>query len=158
MYYGLVMHLTYVFVLIIFSCCTRVRFNGPVSRFTRVGRSPFNLLCHSTRSWASSRLRPISFMSLFTTSIHIFFGLPLDLGPSTSKTLQPFTQSQSSFLSTCPNHLSLFHFTTTPIASTPILSLDIALVIFSLRETPHIILIILISALVIILTIVWQKK
>src|SRR5260221_3623574 len=81
MYYGLVMHLTYVFVLIIFSCCTRVRFNGPVSRFTRVGRSPFNLLRHSTRSRVSSRLRPISFKSLFTTSIHVFFGLPLGFGP-----------------------------------------------------------------------------
>src|SRR5260221_2820186 len=74
--------------------------------------SPFNLLCHSTRSRASSRLRPISFMSLFTTSTHVFFGLPLGFGPSTSKTVQPFTQSQSSFLSTCPNHLSLFRFTT----------------------------------------------
>ena len=48
---------------------THIRFNGPVSRFTRVGRLPFNLLRHSTRSRASSSLRPISFMSLFTTSI-----------------------------------------------------------------------------------------
>src|SRR5260221_1812061 len=78
---------------------------------------PFNLLRHSTRSWATSRLRPISFMSLFTTSIHVFCGLPLGFSPSTSKTVQPYTQSQSSFLSTCPNHLSLFRFTTTTIAS-----------------------------------------
>src|SRR5260221_147726 len=89
----------------------------------------------------SSHLRPISFMSLFTTSIQVFFGLPHGFGPFTSKTVQPFTQPQSSFLSTCPNHLSLFHFTTTPIASTPILSLNITLVILSLRDTPHIILI-----------------
>src|SRR5260221_990416 len=86
-------------------------------------------------------------MSLFTTSIHVFFGLPLGFGPSSSKTVQPFTESQSSFLSTCLNHLSLFCFTTTPIASTPILSLSITLVILSLRDTQHIILIILISAL-----------
>src|SRR5260221_10807054 len=85
-------------------------------------------------------------MSVFTTSTHVFFGLPLGFGPSTSKTVQPFTQSQSSFLPTCPNHLSLFHFPTTPITSTPILSLNIMLVILSLRDTPHIILIILISA------------
>src|SRR5260221_12646629 len=128
---------------------THIRFNSPVSRFNRVGRSPFNLLRHSTRSRASSRLRPISFMSLFTTSIRIFFGLPLGFGPFTSKMVQPFTQSQSSFLSTCPNHLSLFCFTTTLITSTstPILPLNITLVILSLRDTPHIILIILISAL-----------
>src|SRR6266536_3131310 len=94
---------------------------------------PFNLLHHSTRSRASSRLRPIPFMFIFTTSIHVFFGLPLGFGPSTSKTVQPFTQSQSSFLSTCPNHLSLFHFTNTPITSTTILSLNITLVILSLR-------------------------
>src|SRR5260221_9378051 len=74
---------------------------------------PFNLLHHSTRSRASSHLRPISFMSLFTTSIHVFFGLHGGFSPSTSKTVQPFTQSQSPFLSTCPNHLSLFRFTTT---------------------------------------------
>src|SRR5260221_9530144 len=41
----------------------------------------------------------------------------------------------------------LVRFTTTPIASTPILSLNITLVILSLRDTPHIILIILVSAL-----------
>src|SRR5260221_13267816 len=86
-------------------------------------------------------------MSLFTTSIHVFFGLPLGFCPSSSKTVQPFIQSQLSFLSTCPNHLSLFRFTTTAIASTPILSLNITLVILSLRDTPHIILIILFSAL-----------
>src|SRR5260221_3465189 len=78
-------------------------------------------------------------MSLFTTSIHVVFGLPLGFGPSTSKTVQPF-------LSTCPNHLILFHFTTTPIICTPILSVKITLVILSIRDTPHIILIILISA------------
>src|SRR5260221_13541393 len=76
-------------------------------------------------------------MSPFTTSIHSFFGLPLGFSPSPSKTVQPFTQSQSSFLSTCPNHLSLFRFTSTPIAPTPILSLNITLVISSLRDTPH---------------------
>src|SRR6266536_5359559 len=77
---------------------------------------PFNFLRHSTRSRPSSNPRPISFMSLFTTSIHVFFGLPLGFGPSTSKTVQPFTQSQSSFLSTGPNHFSLFRFTNTSIA------------------------------------------
>src|SRR5260221_5936096 len=86
-------------------------------------------------------------MSLFTTSIHVFFDLPLGFGPCTSKTVQPITQSQSRFLSTCPNHHSLFRFTTTPIASTPILSLNVTLVILTLRDTHHIILMILISSL-----------
>src|SRR5260221_3570401 len=68
---------------------THIRFNSPVSRFNRIGRSPFNLLRHSIQSRASSRLRPISFMSLFTTSINVFFGLPLGFGPPLPRLCNP---------------------------------------------------------------------
>ena len=44
------------------------------------------------RAWRSSR----------TTSLQVLFGLPLGLGPSTSCSIHFFTQSSSSFRSTCP--------------------------------------------------------
>src|SRR5260221_14763029 len=68
---------------------THIRFNSPVSRFNRVGRSPFNLLRHSTRSWASSRLRPISFISLFITSIHVFLVCLLVSAPPLPRQCNP---------------------------------------------------------------------
>ena len=46
-------------------------------------------------------------MSFLTQSHHIFFGRPLCLFPTTSNVMQRFTQSLSSFRSTCPNHLNL---------------------------------------------------
>ena len=45
-----------------------------------------------------------------TTSFHVLFGLPLGLEPSTSYSTHFFTQSVSSFRSTCPYHRSLFFF------------------------------------------------
>ena len=57
------------------------------------------------------------------------------------------TQSAFSFLSTLPNHLNLFHFRTLPSASMPILYLNCPLVLFSLKEVPHIHLTIGISVL-----------
>src|SRR5260221_13420087 len=42
-------------------------------------------------------------MSLFTTSIHVFFGLLLGFGPSTSKTVQPFMHPVTVIL---PLHIS----------------------------------------------------
>ena len=57
-----------------------------------------------------------------------------------------FTQSYPSFLNTCPIHLSLLHLITSLIFSMPILSLSSAFVFFSLSDTPHIHLTILISA------------
>ena len=52
----------------------------------------------SLRAWQSSR----------TTSLQVIFGLPLGLGPSTSYSMHFFTQSSSSFCSTCPYQRSLF--------------------------------------------------
>ena len=41
-----------------------------------------------------------------TTSLHVLFGLPLGLEPSTSYSIHFFTQSVSSFRNTCPHHLN----------------------------------------------------
>jgi len=46
--------------------------------------------------------------SFCTTSLHVFFGLPLGLEPSTSYSIHFFTQSVSSFHSICPYHRNLF--------------------------------------------------
>jgi len=43
-----------------------------------------------------------------TISLHVFFGIPLDLVPSTSYSIHFFTQSLSSFRRTCPYHRNLF--------------------------------------------------
>ena len=86
-------------------------------------------------------------MSLSTTFSHVIFGLPLPLLPSTVISILFFTQSFPSFLNTCPIHLSLLRLITSLIFSMPILSLSSAFVFFSLSDTPHIHLTILISAL-----------
>ena len=86
-------------------------------------------------------------MSLSTTFSHVIFGLPLPLLPSTVIFILFFTQSFPYFLNTCPIHLSLLHLITSLIFSMPILSLNSAFVFFSLSDTPHIHLTILISAL-----------
>ena len=86
-------------------------------------------------------------MSLSTTFSHVIFGLPLPLLSSTVISILFFTQSFPSFLNTCPIHLSLLRLITSLIFSMPILSLSSAFVFFSLSDTPHIHLTILISAL-----------
>ena len=53
-----------------------------------------------------------------TISLQVFFGLPLGLAPSTSYSIHFFTQSLSSFRSTCPYHRNLF------CCSTEIMSSD----------------------------------
>ena len=85
-------------------------------------------------------------MSLSTTFSYVIFGLPLSLLPSTVISILFFTQSLPSFLNTCPIYLSLLHSITSLIFSMPILSLSSAFV-FSLSDTPHIYLTILISDL-----------
>ena len=85
-------------------------------------------------------------MSLSTTFSYVIFGLPLPLLPSTVISILFFTQSFLSFLNICPIHLSLLHLITSLIFLMPILSLSSAFV-FSLSDTPHIHLTILISAL-----------
>jgi len=48
--------------------------------------------------------------SFSTISLQVFFGLPLGLAPSTSYLIHFFTQSLSSFRSTCSYHHNLFCF------------------------------------------------
>ena len=76
---------------------------------------------------------------------HFWSFLPLPL--LTVISISFFTQSFPSFLNTCHIHLSLLCLITSLIFSMPILSLSSAFVFFSLSDTPHIHLTILISAL-----------
>ena len=62
--------------------------------------------------------------SFSTTSLQVLFGLPLGLGPSTSYTKFFFTQSSSSFRSTCRYHRSLFCCNTNAMSSIPNFSLS----------------------------------
>ena len=97
-------------------------FNGSWSGTTRVGRYE-KKLTHSHPSWSSDSfinflylLRSIAYsvfslrawQSSLTTSLQVLFGLPLGLGPSISYSMHFFTQSLSSFRSTCPYQCSLF--------------------------------------------------
>ena len=90
------------------------------------------------RAWQSSR----------TTSLQVLFGLLLGLRPSTSYSIHFFTQSSSSFRSTCPYQRSLFCCNTNAMSSIPSLwlSLNSLLGSLSFSLTPHIHLTILISA------------
>ena len=63
---------------------------------------------HLPRSIASSLFKLRAWQSFCTTSFHVLFGLRLDLEPSTSYSIHVFTQSVSSFRSTCPYHRNLF--------------------------------------------------
>jgi len=85
--------------------------------------------------------------SLFSTiSLHVFLALPPGLAPSTSYSIYFFTQSLSSFCSTCPYHHNLFCCSTKIMSSNPSLSLNALLGTLSCNFTPHIHLTILISA------------
>ena len=87
-----------------------------------------------------------AWQSFCTTSFHVLFGLPLGLEPSTSYSIHFFTQSVSSFRSTCPYHCSLFCCSINIISSIPSLSLNSLLGTLSFTLTLHIHLIILVSA------------
>ena len=102
-------------------------------------------LLHLSLSFPFSLFNPHSLMSLSTTWLHVILSLSRPLLPSTSNDMIFFTQSSSSFRSTCPNHLNLFRFTASDTDSIPILSLSSALGTLSLSDTPHIHLTILIS-------------
>jgi len=94
----------------------RRRFYGPLSVTTRVSRyqkkhspthhpdhhSIFISFFHLPRSIASSLFKLRAWQSSCTTSFHVLFGLPLGLEPSTSYSIHFFTQTVSSFRSTCP--------------------------------------------------------
>ena len=71
-------------------------------------RTHFINFLHLLRSTASSVLILHAWQSFSTTSLQVLFGLPLGLGPSTSYSMHFFTQSSSSFRSTCPYQRSLF--------------------------------------------------
>ena len=98
-------------------------FNGRLSGTTRVGRyqkkhssahthsgqrTSFITFLHLQRSTASSLFSLCAWQSSRTTSFQVLFGLTLGLEPSTSYSMHFFTQSSSSFRSTCPYQRSLF--------------------------------------------------
>ena len=97
-------------------------FYGPLSGTTRVSQyqkkhSPthhpdhhqiFIGFFHLPQSIASSLFKLRAWQSFCTTSFHVLFGLPLGLEPCTSYSIHFFTQSVSSFRSTCPYHRNLF--------------------------------------------------
>jgi len=85
-------------------------------------RTSFINFLHLLRSTASSMFSLRVWQSSLTTSLQVLFGLPLGLGPFTSYSMHFFTQTSSSFHSTCPYQRSLFCCNTN--ASIPIVSLS----------------------------------
>ena len=71
-------------------------------------RTSFIILLHLQRSMAYSLFILRAWQSSRTTSLHVLFGLPLVLWPSTSYSMHFFTQSSSSVRSTYPYQRSLF--------------------------------------------------
>ena len=71
-------------------------------------RTSFINFFHLLRSIASSFFSLRARQSSLTTCVQVLVGLPLGLGPSTSYSMHFFTQSSSSFRSTCPYQRSLF--------------------------------------------------
>jgi len=95
---------------------------------------------------ASSLFKMRAWQSFCTTSVHVLFGLPLGLEPSTSYSIHFFTQSMSSFHNTWLYHRNLFCCSINIISSIPSLSLNSLLGTLSFTLTLHIHLTILISA------------
>jgi len=93
---------------------------------------------HLLRSMASPLFNLRDWQSFCTTSLQVFFGQPLGLAPSTSYSIHFFTQSLSSFCSTCPYHRNLFCCSTEIISSNPSLSLNPLLGTLSFSLMPHI--------------------
>ena len=136
-------------------------FYGPLPGTTRVSlyqkkHSPthqhdhhpvFISFFHIPRSLASSLFKLRALQSFCTTSLHVLFGLSLGLEPSTSYSIHFFTQSVSSFRSTCPyRHKLFFCCNINIISSIPCLSLNSLLGTLSFTLTLHIHLTIIISA------------
>jgi len=101
---------------------------------------------HLPRSIASSLFKLHAWQSFCTTSLHVLFGLPLGLEPSTSYSIHFFTQSVSYFRSKSPYHRNLFYHSIKIILSIPSISLNSLLGTLSFTSTLHIHLTILISA------------
>jgi len=101
---------------------------------------------HLPRPIASSLFKLRAWQSFCTTSVHVLFGLPLGLEPSTSYSIHFFAQSVSSFCRTCSYHHNLFCCSINIISSSPSLSLNSLLGTLSSTLTLHIHLTILIYA------------
>jgi len=137
-------------------------FYGPLSGTTRVSRYQkkhsvthhpdhhwiFISFFHLPRSIAFSLFKLCAWQSFCTSSLHVLFGLPIGLEPSTSYSIQFFTQSVSSFCSTCPYHRNMYCYTCSIniISSIHSLSFNSLLGTLSFTLTSHIHLTILISA------------
>jgi len=140
--------------------CHTTTFYDPLSGTTRVSRyqkkhSPihhpdhhpnFISFFHLPRSIASSLFKLHAWQSFCTTSLHVLYGPPHGLEPSTSYSIHSFSQSVSSFRNTCPYHHNLFCCSINIISSIPSLSLNFLLGTLSHTLTSHIHLTILISA------------
>jgi len=107
-----------------------------------------SLMCflHLLRSMASFLFNLCAWQSFYTISLQVFFGLSLGLAPYTSYSMHFFTQSLSSFRSTCPYHTNLFCCSTKIMSSNPSHSLNPLLRTLSCSLMPHIHLTIFISA------------
>jgi len=101
---------------------------------------------HLPQSIASSLCKLRAWQSFCTTSVQVILGLPVGLEPSTSHSIDFFTQSVSSFGNTCPYHRNLFCCSISIISSIPSHSLNSLLGALSFTLTLHIHLTILISA------------
>ena len=106
-----------------------------------------SLICflHLLQSTASSLFNLRDWQSFSTISLQVFFGLPLGLAPSTSYSIHFFTQSLSSFCSTCSYHQNLFCCSTEIMSSNPCPSLKTLLGTLSCSLKPYIHLTILSS-------------
>jgi len=83
---------------------------------------------------------PVQFtcLTVFSHNLcQVFFGLPLGLAPSTSYCIHFFTQSPSSFCSTCPYYRNLLCCRTEIMSSNPSLSLNPLLRTLSFSIMPH---------------------
>jgi len=93
---------------------------------------------HLLQSIASSLFSLCAWQSSLTTTLQAIFGLPLGLGPFTSYSMHFFTQSSSSFHSTCPYHRSLLCCNNNAMSSIPNLSLSSLFRNLSFSLMPHI--------------------
>jgi len=135
-------------------------FYGPLSGTTRVSRYQkkhppthhpehhpiFISFFHLLQSIASSLVKLCAWQYFRTTSLHVLFGLPLGLEPSTSYSTYISSPNQASFCSTCTYLCNMFCCSINIISSIPTLSLNSLLGTLSFTLTLHIHLTILISA------------
>ena len=104
---------------------------------------------HIFLNTAHSGCKPSSSVSSFTHSLQVFLPLPTHFTPATTTFLQADTQSSPFLRSTCPipNHLNLPCLTTFAMLWKPKRLYKTSLLFLSFRDTPHIHLTIMCSAL-----------